>query len=139
MRYVLDANSMSVERLSHPNASASFIVLRDIAEEWGVDGVKRLRTVSKGAIKPAELQSVHYEKLKEVMTTHGTDNRLISLSTGKGAGDAIILAYVLGEKDGQSNLFSVELGIVTDDIALRNAADYYKIRWVAAKDAGTLL
>lgn len=133
MKYLLDRNILSKKHIENVQRKSELCVTNDVAEESGLTKQEIARIQGEGVLilKPS---GMHFEKLKEVMATHGANTRLINLYSGQGTADVVMIAYILAEQEADKSLFPEKYIIVTKDAELTSVATSYGITCVSEID-----
>lgn len=129
MKYLLDRNILSNKLTENVQRKYELCITHDVVEEssFTKQEITKIQELGILILKPS---GQHFEKLKEVMTTHGGNTSLIDLYSGKGAADVMMIAYILAEQEKDKSLFPEEYIIVTKDAELTTVAASYKITCV---------
>lgn len=130
MKYLLDTNTLSGNLFEIDLQRNDLFILREVVEEKISDrfDISRIYNSKLNVIDPS---LDHFEKMKEVLAEHGDNFNLISLFTGKGTADIIMIAYILFEQDNPETLFDEEYTLVTNDRELSEVAKSYGIKCVS--------
>lgn len=126
MKYLLDTNNLSNRLIDSAIKREDLCVLEEIIAEYAFSDIDEQK-ITRAGIKILNLRRNHLEKMKEIMSVHGGNLKLIRLYKSEGAGDIAMLAYVLAERDTPDNLFSEEYTLVTKDKELCRVAKEYGI------------
>ena len=129
MKYFLDTNSITNSTIDEAKTRNDIYLIQDVLDEFSNSNAEVMR-IKRAGIKVVELSVRHLEKMKDILSTHGTDFKLIDLFLNEGKADVAMLAYIVSEKENPSNLFSIneEYAIVTRDGGLTRVAESYGIR-----------
>ena len=130
MKYLLDTHSLSNNVVRGKTNRDDLTVLQDVADEFIYSQSDSVALQNSG-IKFLFPERRHYLKLKEVLSKHGDNLKLIRLYTREGTADVMMLAYVLEEMNSSEKLFSEEYCLVTQDKELIKIAQEYGIKTVA--------
>lgn len=128
MKYFLDTNSITNSAIDEAKSRNDIYLIQDVLDEFSNSNAEVMR-IKRAGIKVVELSVHHLEKMKDILSTHGTDLKLIDLFLNEGKADVAMLAYIVSEKENPSNLFSIneEYAIVTRDGGLTRIAESYGI------------
>ena len=126
MSYILDSNSL-FELPRDGGRRDDLAVITEVYEEYALTELRR-NHIRRLGIKVLQPQLRHFQKLKEVILTHGTNLDLISLRKNKGTADVLILAYILSERDAPETLFPNDYILITKDATLAEVADAFDIK-----------
>ena len=127
MKYILDKNTLTSDITKNIENRDDLCITEDVLDETGFTDIE-IAKIGKAGIQLLKMTKKHFEKLIDVMTTHGSNLKLINLYTGKGTADVAMIAYVLSEKDNPETLFTEEYTIVTNDKELTAIATSYGIQ-----------
>jgi rRNA-processing protein FCF1 len=133
MKYLLDRNILSNKLTENAQNEYDLCITQDVLDESNFTKQDISRIKSQG-IQTLNLSKRHFEKLKEVMASHGTNTSLINLFTGQGAADVAMMAYILAEQEADKTLFPEQYSIVTKDTELTKVAQSYGINCVTGLD-----
>jgi len=126
MKYLLDKNILSNDLTANISNRDDLCVTQDVLDEAFFTESEIKRIVAAG-IKVLKISKKHLEKLKEVLSDHGDNLKLINLYSGKGTADVVMIAYILCEKNNSETLFPEDYTIVTKDKELISVAGLYGI------------
>ena len=126
MKFLLDKNVLSNALIENISGREDLCVTQDVLDEAFFTKSEIKRIVVAG-VQVLKVSKRHLEKLKEVLSSHGDNLRLINLYTGKGTADVVMIAYILCEKNDPETLFSEDYTIVTNDKELISVASSYGI------------
>jgi rRNA-processing protein FCF1 len=129
MRYLLDTNTLSNHLISKAFNRKDLFILSEVAHEFAFLK-SEISKITGAGISILDVSKKHLEKLKEVMSKHGSNLKLIRLYTGKGTADVVMIAYILSERDNPETLFTEEYTLVTKDKELTSVAKSYNIKVV---------
>lgn len=129
MRYLLDTNSLSYAVVNRRGKSTDLFTLREVAEERTSDS-DEMQKISRAGITILDLEPKHLKQMIDVMNEHAGDTKLIRLYTGEGAGDIVLLAFILAEHSTVEQMFPEKYTLVTTDKRLREVAETYGINCV---------
>jgi tRNA G18 (ribose-2'-O)-methylase SpoU len=131
MKYLIDTNSISNTNLQKARRRNNLYILKETLDEKTPDEDKQ--KIKSYGVHIIDLSKKHLEKLKEVMTLHGDDFKLIRLYTNKGSADLVALAFLLVEKN-KEGLFDEDYIFVTKDNPLAKVLRSYDIKCVENLD-----
>jgi len=131
MKYLLDKNILSNDLSGNISNRDDLCVTEDVLDEAFFTQSEIKRIVTAG-VKVLKVSKKHLEKLKEVLTNHGDNLKLINLYSGKGTADVIMIAFVFCEKSDAETLFPEDYTIVTKDKELISVASLYGISCIPA-------
>ena len=126
MKFLLDKNLLTKELKLNASNRDDLCVIQDVLDE-GPFTEADIKTIKSAGVKVLRVAKKHLEKLKDVLSTHGENFKLINLYTGKGTADVMMIAFILAERDNPDTLFSDEYTIVTNDKELISVAKSYEI------------
>ncbi len=126
MKYLLDTNSLNLTTLRQGPRRNDLCTIQEVVDEHTAYGEKP-SFIDDVGIEILTVKTKHLEVLKQIMADEGGNLRLVRLFTAEGAADALILAYVLAEREIRDTLFAEEYVVVTNDNALTTAAAKYGI------------
>lgn len=129
MRYLLDKNILSNKLRRNEGGRTDLYVIQDVLDEFAYSSFEESRMTGSG-IHVVCLSKKHLEKLKEVLSIHGDNLKLINLYECKGAADVAMIAFVLAELRQPETLFAEEYIIVTKDTTLTSVAGTYGIKCI---------
>jgi len=130
MRYLIDTNTLSNGLLNESFKRDDIFVLKEIVEEYAFTD-QEADKIKRSGIQILEVNKKHLQKLNDILKDHGDNFDLIRLYTNKGAGDVLMIAYILSEKERPEELFVDKYTIVTNDKELFNIARSYKINCIS--------
>lgn len=125
-RYVLDKNILTNNLVSNITKRYDLCVSPDVIDEAQYTE-KEISDLRNSGIMILARSIKYFDFLQQVMTTHGSNLKLINLFTGKGTADIGIIAHILAERDNIDSLFPEEFVIVSKDLELKAVASTYKI------------
>ncbi len=106
-------------------------VLQDVLDE-GAFSETEITTIKNAGVEVKKVRKKHLEKLKDVLTSHGSNFKILDLYTGKGTADVVMIAFILAERDNPESLFDDEYTIATNDKELISIAKSYGINSVSS-------
>ncbi len=121
MHYLLDTNTLTATALRDQKYRNQVFVIRDVADEFGTSPAKAA-LLSRSNVQVRELEARHFEVLKQLMDTYGSNAKLISLLVNEGKADVLILAYAVAERDRRDTLLPEIFTIVSEDKELVRVA-----------------
>lgn len=126
MKYLLDTNALSLDFLRHNRRRTDVCTIQDVVDEHTSYGSKPSRIDGTG-IEVLQVRAKHITILKRILITEGGNTDLIRLFTSEGAADAMIIAFIVAEREVRDTLFSEDYTIITRDTGLRAVATKYGI------------
>lgn len=130
MKYLLDTNSLSKSAYSRAHSHKDICILEEVRDEFTSHGSSNTKRIPH-AVEIINIEAKHLRKLQELMVEEGANFDLIRLYTAEGTADAMILAFVLCERDNPDTLFPEEYVIVTTDTGLQSAAAKYGVKSIS--------
>lgn len=126
MKFLLDKNILSNKLQRNETNRKDLYVIQDVVDEFELSTFEAAKLKSSG-VNILNVSKKHLEKLKDVLTHHGDNLKLINLYRCKGGADVVMLAYVLAEMEQTDCLFPEEYTIVTKDTEVISVAKSYAI------------
>jgi hypothetical protein len=127
MYYLIDKNVLTRDLRINTDDRKDICILDDVLTEAFLTE-SEISIIIKSGVRILKPLKIHLDKLQEVMLEFADDFELIDLHTGRGAADAMMIAYILAEKT--IDLFPAEITIVTKDEPLKRVASSYGINCI---------
>ena len=129
MRYLIDKNLLTHEIMKNETRRYDLCIIEDVIDEAGMNA-DQIKSINQRGIQCLKVSKHHLEKLKIIMTSYGSNLKLINLCHGKGSADVVMLAYILSEQEIAGTLFINDFTILTKDKELINVATQLGIKTI---------
>lgn len=126
MKYLLDKNILSSAFMKNTSKRNDLCITQEVLDEANLTE-EDISGLKKSGIHVLISKKKHLEKLKCVMTKHGTNLKLINLYLGTGTADVMMIAYILAEIETDNSFFPEKFTIITKDRELQKIAKSYDI------------
>lgn len=129
MKYLLDTNSLGLQVLRASPQRTDVCTIQDVIDEHTSHGSKPSRIDGTG-IDVLQIRAKHLIVLQRILAEEGANFDLIRLFTAEGMADAMIIAYIVAEREVKDTLFDEDYTVVTNDAGLRAVAIKYQVACV---------
>ena len=129
MKYLLDTNSLNLQVLRESPQRNDVCTIQDVIDEHTSHGSKASRIDGTG-IEVLQIRAKHLLVLQRILADEGANFDLIRLFTAEGMADAMIVAFVVAEREVKDTLFDEDYIVVTNDTGLRAVATRYQVTCV---------
>lgn len=131
MKYLLDTNSLGLQVLRASPQRNDVCTIQDVIDEHTAHGSKPSRIDGTG-IDVLQIRAKHLTVLQRILSEEGANFDLIRLFTAEGMADAMIIAFIVAEREVKDTLFDEDYTVVTNDAGLSAVAAKYQVACVTA-------